>query len=219
MSDVAVLVPWRDGDRHRERIWATIRPWWPWPVVEGSCEGPEWSKGAAVADARARVDAEVLVVADADVWADDITVAVGNAIAGSPWVVPHSRVHRLSATATATELGWGSAPPPPRRYDQPPYQGVVGGGIVVLRADVWDACPIDPRFIGWGQEDESWGLALTSLFGKPMRLGGNLTHYWHPPQPRQNRRVGSPANWELHRRYARAARDPEAMRALIAEFH
>jgi len=41
---------------------------------------------------------------------------------------------------------------------------------------------------GWGREDDSWGVALKTLAGKPFHLRGRLWHLWHPPQARPDRR-------------------------------
>lgn len=184
--------------------------------MEGTCTGP-WSKGTAVADALTRTDAEVLVIADADVWVPSIPQAVEAVASGQPWVVPHRYVHRLDRRSTEAVL---TIKPTctPNKLTQPPYQGVIGGGVTVLRREVYEDCPLDPRFLGWGQEDESWGLALRTLHGEPMRFDAKLYHHWHLPQERLDRRTGSLEGRALWRRYGAAFGKPDAMRALIAEY-
>lgn len=157
----------------------------------------------------------VVVVADADVWCDGISAAVAAVEAGAPWAIPHDLVHRLSETGTAAVLAgahWRGQP-----VCQQPYPGVMGGGIVVARRETLLEAPLDPRFVGWGQEDESWAVALTALAGPPWRGAAPLLHLWHPPQPRLDRRRGSTGGWNLRRRYLRARRDPAAMRQLLDE--
>jgi hypothetical protein len=88
---------------------------------------------------------------------------------------------------------------------------------VVLTRGAYDLAPIDPRFVGWGQEDESWALALGCLAGPSWRGTAELWHLWHEPQVRQSRSVGSAASLALHQRYVRARRDPRRMAALVAE--
>src|SRR4051794_17474077 len=72
---VAVLVPWRPGCPHRERAWAKVQELYAdrhpdWALVTGSCaEGP-FNRSQGILDAARRTDAELLVVADADVWCD-----------------------------------------------------------------------------------------------------------------------------------------------------
>jgi hypothetical protein len=89
--------------------------------------------------------------------------------------------------------------------------------MTVLTRETYEQVPLDRRFAGWGQEDESWALALTCLTGAPWRGDAPLWHLWHPPQDRASRRWGSGASRALWARYCQAAADPDAMRALLAE--
>lgn len=149
-------------------------------------------------------DAEIVVVADADVWTDGLSAAVTAVKDGAPWAMPHTEVHRLSKDG--------------RGLAQEPYRGALGGGIVVAPRQTLLDIPLDPRFVGWGQEDHSWGLALTTLAGIPWRGEATLTHFWHPPQERITRKYGSVESKALYLRYVTAARtDPRAMRDLIEE--
>lgn len=97
------------------------------------------------------------------------------------------------------------------------YEGMLGGGVLVTSRDVASEVPLDPRFQGWGQEDESWSLALRTLVGLPQRGGAALVHLAHEEAPRLSRSRGSWDGWELRRRYLSCLGDPEAMRQLIEE--
>lgn len=224
---VSVLVPWRPDGGHRDAAWQHLRARWErehpgWQIVEGRAPDGPWCKAAAVADALDRSAGQVLVIADADVWTSGVQAAVDAVEAGAPFAIPHWHVHRLTQTATATVLAghpvegaigtsaW-------RRLERQPYPGYVGGGITVLSRGLYDQVPLDPRFTGWGQEDECWAKALTVITGPPWRGQADLWHLWHPPQPRHSARWGSPESRQLARRY-RTARTPETMRALLAEF-
>jgi hypothetical protein len=215
--EAAVLVPWRPGCAHREAAWRHLKALHarshPWPVIEGAPADGEWSKATAVADALSKTDADVLIVADADVWTDGLPAAVAAVQDGAPWVVPHGRVRRLDGPSTAAVLAggeWGGT------LDQPAYMGYPGGGITVLPAATYRAAPLDPRFVGWGQEDLAWSVALKRIAGAPWRGKSDLWHLWHPPQPRMTRQVGSEAGAELLKRYQRA-RTRDAMRTLLEE--
>jgi hypothetical protein len=220
---VSVLVPWRAAP-DRLAPWAFLRELWAarypaWQIVEGDSEGA-WCKGAAVRDALTRASGSVLVVADADVWCDGVARAVEVVTSGVvAWAIPHYRLLRLTAPATADVLASGGWPT--RRtvttYAERPYPGRPGGGMVVLTRELYERVPIDPRFRGWGQEDESWALALGTLGGLPFRGVDDLWHLWHKPQARLNRKIGSVANDALHGRYVRARTRPERMRTLVAE--
>jgi hypothetical protein len=169
----------------------------------------------------------VLVVADADCWSTGVSAAIDLVRDGAPWAMPHYLVHRLSPEATRRVLT-GEGLHEDLTLDatiKKPYAGTLAGGIVALRRDVWDDCPMDPRFRGWGHEDDSWGRALTVLHGKPARPypPPRLYHLWHPPQERQAWGFGSRESDDLNQRYVRAWKaalqrgDPTSMRELIEE--
>lgn len=224
-----VLVPWCPSDPHRVNAWRWVRDRYEslgWQVVEGSPpEGP-WCKALAVADALQRAHGGSLVIADADVWTDGVIEAVA-ALDTHPWAVPHRLVHRLTPAATADLLAGGglSLPPPASALDNPPYYGTVGGGVVAIRRDTYEAIPLDPRFSGWGGEDHAWGMALHKLAGRPWVGNAPLVHLWHPPQdeappvrgPRAKQTIPDPANRALDRRYRDAKASTARMQALVAE--
>lgn len=231
MDDVLVALPWAATSPEREAALGWVAHQWGslglhhGQLMLGLGQTDDgWCKAAGVENAIRDRPGDILAISDADVFTDGVVEAVERVRAGAPWVIPHHKVHRLAQEATGDVLA-GRPPhvemPLDRSFgpDIPglAYAGVMGGGIVVCRRDVYEQCPLDPRFVGWGQEDESWGLALRCLYGPPVRLSEPLWHLWHPPQPRLNRGTGSEAGMALYRRYSRAKRRPEEMRALIEE--
>lgn len=201
---VTVCVPFRGGCEHREKAWAYIRKKYEaagFDVAVGTCDGP-WRKAVAVASAIESTDADVLVVADADVWCDRTRDAVREVESGeSAWSIPHVLVKRLTSAATQRVLEGGTLG---GNLEQPSYHGVMGGGVVVLSRDLWYRAPMDARFEGWGQEDEAWGLALRSVAGYPKpRYKGHLWHLWHPAPPRLSRGIGSTESLDLFRHWVR----------------
>lgn len=216
MTSVAVLVPWAGSCPYRTVAFSYVRSWYAehhpdWQICVGeSAAGPQWCKAEAVRNAVRQTNADILVVADADCFAPlvgEAVAAVGN---GYAWAMPHYTVHRLTnhATKQVVEAGEDPArfPRNVRYYAQMPYTGYAGGGIVAMWRNTYANCPLDPRFTGWGQEDESWAIALKSLYGAPWRPAkGPLWHLWHPPQRRSSRAVGSAASGQLRTAYRRAA--------------
>lgn len=211
MADVVVPFSSDCGHRKRALSWLLERL----PATVGYCP-PPWRKAVAVADGVSRTSSDVIVVHDADVWCDELDTAIKHVEAGMPWAIPHHRVHRLDADATE-QVYAGAEFTATRGRAQKPYTGYAGGGIVVLRRDVWEQAPMDPRFAGWGHEDSAWALALLSLFGGPWRGNADLFHLWHPEPPRLKRNVGSHEARRLELRYRHAFHDRDAMRALIDE--
>ena len=224
VSRVEVVVPWLGGCEHRERAWAWVRGQYEanhpdWDLVVAEADPGPWCKAAPVMSAVRCSTADVIVVADSDVWHPRIELAVEAVESGlTGWAIPHRGVFRLTEQGTAQLLAgaedWERLP-----LDQPPYRGTEGGGITVLRRETLLEVPLDPRFVGWGQEDEAFGWALRCVVGMAWRGRGPLFHLWHPPQERLSRRWGSLAGKALYRRYRAASSSPEAMRALLEEIH
>lgn len=220
MESVAVLIPWSGSCPHREAARRFVKDWYSrnfpdWRVCWGeSGEGIQWCKAEAVANALCETGAGILVVADADCIVPGVGEAVQQVSGGLPWAVPHRLVHRFSQAATERILS-GEDPSSWGRdralYDQMPYPGYEGGGVVVLRREVYEQVPIDPRFMGWGQEDEAWATALTRVHGKAWRYThAPLWHLWHPPQRRISRSTGSHAGRALLTAY-RKINEPHVM--------
>lgn len=220
----AVLVPWRPDDAERSRNWAWLKTQWAkhypdWEIVEGHClEGP-WVKALAVQDALTRTTADTLVIADADIWCPDTHLAVKAVKNGAAWAIPHRKVYRLTETPSRqlidSNLTWETLGYP--KTTQPPYQGLPGGGLVVIRRDLYEQAPFDPRFVGWGGEDSAAGIAWTALAGPARRGNAPLWHLWHEPQPRLSRVAGSHESMALLNRY-KTSRTMQGIHALIAEY-
>lgn len=210
---VEVVVPFAGSCPHRARAlkWTSSRYYWPVTIAPGSTP---WVKAEAVTPALERSSAEIIIVADADCWTEGLPAAVEAVVNGAPWAIPHWLVKRLTERDTDILIGGGEPAGP---YDRREYVGVAGGGFVVAPRETLLEIPLDSRFIGWGQEDDSWALALTALAGEPWRGKADLIHLYHPPAARTSRRKGSPASWSLFHRYIACRRDPDAMRELLKE--
>lgn len=217
---VSVVVPFAGDCEHRARALAWTRQRYEqfgWEVVVGQGDAEEWRKADAVTDALERAAGDTLVVADCDVWSNEIEPAVHAVERGAPWVVPFRQVYRLNRASTE-KIYEGDEFSARLLRARPPYRGVIGGGIIVLTRELYGRVPLDRRFVGWGGEDLSWGYALRTLAGEPVRLGAHLWHLWHPPQvrPSEQRRWNA-GNTALYRRYAKARSNPDLMLELVKE--
>jgi hypothetical protein len=210
---VSILVPWGGNDPHRIAAWRHARAWYTeqfpdWQICIGTCEDV-WCKAEAIARALGEAKGDTLVIADADCLVPGIEDAVQQVRDGWTWAVPHRLVHRLSQMGTAHVLNGGNPedlPVTDEFYDRHPYVGFAGGGVTVIRRQAYQDVPLDHRFIGWGQEDQAWALALERTYGRPHRPShGPLWHLWHPPQRRMSPSIGSAHSRELYGRYRRAA--------------
>jgi hypothetical protein len=220
-GQVAVVIPYRgDGaERDANLAWVLARleaahPSWQVVVERDDSDGP-FNRAALIRSGVARSCGDVIVVHDGDVWVDGLAEAVEHVRQGAPWALPHTRVRRLAAAATAEVLA-GADFDTAMALDEEPYEGCQTGGAVVLTRDCVRAVPPDPRFAGWGDEDAAWGQALRRLVGPAWRSPEPLWHLWHPPAERISRRLGNEANRGLYHRYE-AATDRAEMVEIITE--
>lgn len=224
-DDVTVILPMSLDDAHRLRLARYViesinRQGFRNVRVSSLPRGSAWCKARAVAEALPTVRTRLLVVHDADCLVP-LSGAVGAVQTGNEaWAMPHTNVRRLTASATESVLSQRQGSPVLGllALAEREYRGVAGGGVVVLPTDTYRRVPLDPRFVGWGQEDVSWSKALSSLAGWGWRGHEPLYHLWHEPQPRQSRRIGSDHSYTLAERYRKAALSgPAAVAALVAE--
>lgn len=215
---IEVIVPWRGGcpDRERALAWASTRYPSSWRLTLARCPDGPWVKALAVKPALEHSRADVVVVADADVWCEATADAVQAVRDGAPWAKPHGYVYRLTQDATADVLA-GAPPHKGMPVTRDPYRGLAGGGIVVAPRSTLLDVPLDPRFEGWGGEDASWGWALNALAGPAWRGEAPLCHLWHPPQDKAGK-WGSDAARALAHRYDKARRTG-TLHDLIREAH
>ncbi len=212
MNDIAVLIPYGNETPWRRRALEHVKKWYAEelesPRIQVGFRDNPWCKAQAVADALASSPEPILVIADADCVTPGIKRAVQAVRQGVPWAMPHLKVYRMGQVASKhifEGINPGALTGQNRWLDQSPYKGYEGGGITVLRRDVYMDCPLDPNFTGWGQEDESWATALNSLHGSPWRGIAPLYHLWHEKPPRVSRYAGSAESVARLRLYKEAA--------------
>lgn len=215
MTDV--IVPYAGDCSHRKRAldWTTAAHSSEGRnVIVGYGNAARWNKAEAVRDALDRSEADIIVLADCDVWCDDLAPAI-EAARESHWVVPHGEVTRLNEQGTTDFLNGDRT----NLGVEERHRGMKGGGIVILSRETYETCPLDSRFVGWGGEDQAFGYALQTLYGSPRRFKSPLFHLWHPPAPRRSRYRGSKENQMLLARYFETydAVDTDGMRELIGE--
>lgn len=216
----AVLIPFVSEDKDRQAAFKAICNWWRdnfgFQVIKGTAE--PYTKGAALNDAFARCNADILCIADSDCILQEplrIKEIVVDIERGQfEWAVPHGRVHRLTEKATNDFYLNGECDITDVHF--PPYQGCKGGGLVILSRKAWETVGgIEPRFSGWGGEDVAFGFALELLVGKPHVGNGRLIHLWHEEQG--PKRPMSEISLKLVGLYQEARYSPAKMRALIAQ--
>lgn len=184
-----------------------------------------WIKALAVERAVRRVqDADVLVISDADVLIEcrfllEAIERVGSGQAN--WSTPFRKIFRLTEAATRRVFSENRCPfeiaKEPNALLERPYTHEAAGGVIVIRAATWRETPLDPNFLGFGSEDYAWADALNLFCGPRESIAqSDLIHFYHPPQVRMSRSMGSRASLDLRIAYRRSKFSVPGMEALLA---
>lgn len=211
----SVVIPWRsNGQPERERNFQITREWFePFSVVSADSEHERFNRAdSRNAGVRACMDSDVVVVCDADFLPpmEAVLAACEGALADGKLHQPFDEALYLTEAETASYLADGSLP------------GRSGadltGGCFVMTPEAWFAAGgMDPRFEGWGGEDDAFRIAAETLLGPRVHHPGVMPHLWHPFAGR----FGSDehgANLALLKRYVQASGNPVKMFCLINEW-
>ena len=229
MTSISVLVPFRD-DGHRgpamEWIVARWRHYWPEAEViirpDDGCD--PFSKSQALQSCVREATGDVLILLDADTWCDVPTIRRAVEIAATGRLVqPASKAHRLGQEVTDELLASDPACEWPMIRPLQVEQTVRPVGFLhVLSREVWDTVNgYDPRFRGWGGEDNVFLYAVETLVGPVVRLNGAIYSLWHPRPRMDGRRVWTgqtQRNSDMILRYAKARGNEPRMRELVGEW-
>jgi hypothetical protein len=229
---LSLVVPFRDDDGSRVAVkeWIAARWMLQHPdaemIIQGDDGGLPFSKTVAINSGFERSTGDIVAMVDCDVWIEPeyIREAVDLIVRGdAPWVMPASKVYRLTDEATARLIILDpSSPFPKRRREDFESIRKVWGLLHVFPRAAFDAIGgYDPRFRGWGGEDWAAIDAMDTLWGHHTTLPHSIFHLHH-------RRIAdadgesiwlgqTKRNTELRRRYGAARDDRAAMRSLVDE--
>lgn len=228
MGKFSLVIPWgwnQDSYRTRALSFVTRRYHYLYPQAEIILGRPSrdtaFNRSEAILEGASRATTDIVVAVDADSYVP-LDQALRN-VGDHGWALPHRWMRRLSATSTYEVLTGNLQLGPELELSQDnprdsvPYRASPTGTAIVIERDLLFAVPPDVRFVGWGQEDTAWNIALVVLQGRPWKGDADLYHLWHPEPERQNRVIGSEASKALLSRYQQCRQDRGRMRALVDE--
>lgn len=215
---IPVIVPLRPDGGHRDLLWAFVKgkfeEYGYGPIIESDSEG-EWSRGEAINRGVAQTDAEVFIVADADVvyqsW-EQPRQAAELALETGSLAYAHRRHHMLPWPATNLVLK-GAEPKP--EWAEQAVDNTMSSCWAITRAS-WDVVGgFDERFVNWGCEDWQWFAACGTLLGID-RVQALSFHLHHPREGEADHPYFA-ANTALGNRYMALRNNPEGMKAILSE--
>lgn len=206
-------------------MWTWCRARWGAPDIEliaaDSGEEP-FSRGNSRTLGATKASGEVLFFADADSANDNLRASV-DLLERAPWVIAYSAPKGYVAlTEAATECLLARSPSEPLRAPQPGdwYERChsFAGALCMRTEDFWRVGGYDPRFEGFGFEDDAFHEALDTIVGEHERVDGVHLHLWHPHI--ESERFNQPhigENKALADRYYAARGNREAMLRIVEE--
>lgn len=224
------LVPRRNDNGHRDRLWAWCRQRWERyfpdiPIYEGHHDEGPFNRAAAVntaadlGDADGRWDVGIVIDSDVFLKVSQVRAAIDKAVETGKVTWAHRRWREFHEAWTERTLKDST--------DFGPELDSTDLDILVERTNpiswscciaiprgVWDDIGgFDERFRGWGFEDMAFQSLIVGLYGYE-RIEGDVLNLWHPRSPERivkglPRTTASKAyivNARLGRRYMLAAR-------------
>lgn len=235
-ASVAVIVPYRSDNGHRDRIWLEqVQPFWKtmfpeWTISVGIHEEGPFNRSKAINTAVNQIKKhDVYIIVDNDSLPDPIAVeqAVVTCQVTQYPTVAHTQRLMLKQGITFEILGGRKTVGDVKQSDiQDTYYESVSCCLVITR-DMWESTGgFDERFVGWGFEDSAFAIALSIVTGGKyiLKVDAVNFHLWHEMQPEHvfNRKADAEAlkrrqaNLELLHRYEAAERSHDQIGALDA---
>ena len=202
----------------RQRIFDFWRLWWASTGIPiFACDaGEPWSKARSInlaSECASEWDVAMIADADAIVPLDQLQRCLSFVTRTGVAAWPFTRYRRLTAEGTEEVLAGRTLS---ESITIRPFK-TDDGGLVIVPRRVWDSFGgLDPRFVGWGGEDNMLAVACRTMGGRMERTKGLGYHLWHEPARRWDDPAW-PAVQTLRQRYRAVDGKPAAFLALRAE--
>lgn len=219
--EVEVLVPFRPDRRDRLetrlKAWKYIRNWWrenfpEFKVTPCDDRVNPFSRGCSLNLGASRSNADVLIMANSDVFTDPCQIAEAVRVAyENPRIVFAFDEYMLLDEwhTNALYAGEIDAAGVNEKATSAPWLCI--SALFAIRRDVFHTVRFDARFRGWGWEDNAFLDAMDTLHGMSLRVRGRVFHLYHE---RDHNRPEY--NKTLYRPYQLARGNVERMRSILA---
>lgn len=212
--DTTIIIPFYGDDEWREKVMWWVHAYYLAQGFEVEIGvSSRRSKAEAVNNGVSFATGDKLAIIDADTVITAKQLSQG--LLQGEWVVPYNRCLNLTQEATEGLLDYEDLP-----FDLLPIEGErhkhnYAGGVNIISRRLFDEVGgFDPRYEGWGGEDESFGRAVDTMFQPAVFVPGDVYHLWHVEDDTKkqfNQRV----NLQMWKRYRWATGRQDRMRKVL----
>lgn len=187
MTDVAVVIPWRDsGCEFRREAYLHVTGLWReagYFVISVDSGDEPFNRSASRNLGAQMTDATVLVFADADAVLpmESVAWSVRAAQASNGLVKPFARAGFLTAEASRMYLDGG---PLVEEFMSPAVEEFSGLAWVIRREPLENLGGFDEGFVGYGGEDDAFLHLCDTLLAPTIFASGTASSLWHPNERR-----------------------------------
>jgi predicted glycosyltransferase involved in capsule biosynthesis len=229
--ETTIIVPFRSDNGPRQKIWDWVKTRYQnlypkWDIIEYDTEEKPFNRGASRNEAVKQAKSKYIVLADADVVPVDyeyLHVAIDMLESGVNWVLPYDYYYNLNQQTTDLVLNES----PNSIIDDDPTKDMCefwriqswAGLIVMRKQDFIQTGGYDPRFKGWGYEDNAFAIKNDALIGAYSRIEYPCIHLWHPVSEGSgftNENIEE--NRALYKRYESASRNRAKVQGIVNEY-
>lgn len=187
---ISIIFAFKPDGGHRDVLFHYVKRWWGqnFPhaqICVGTNDDEIFNRSKARNEAAKQANEDILIIADADTipTVRGVDAAVMEAVDKDRWMLPYGpdRYYNLNRETTEAILHKnldGLDEPNGSGYD---HKITSWAGCLVMPRAAFDAVGgYDERFIGWGYEDNSFQLAIDTIWGRHGRINSYCLHLWHP---------------------------------------
>lgn len=191
-DDLSIVIPWRAGTdpwRLKSFDWILNRYKLLYPEAElilADDGSEEFNRATFINAGATEASREFLLIADADTisFPEFVSGGLAKMKAGAPWVIPYGDQDYYNSDQASAEWILGRDTTENISPSQITWEHKLkswSGQVLIRTEDFESVGGFDPRFKGWGYEDNAFVATCDTLLGKHLRVDYGWTiHIWHP---------------------------------------